>query len=415
MTSATTSPTPSAAREMWTLSVVAGVHLVSHYYWLVFVPLLPMLKELMQVSYIQLGFALTLMNVVSALTQAPVGFLVDRFGPRPLLLAGVGLGAAGFILVGLTPTYPALIGAALLIGLGNAVYHPADFSILSREISAARMGRAYSIHAFSGYLGFAAAPPVVLTLAYVGGPQFALIASALIGVVIALPLVPEAPREMRRQRPAMSVAARKASSARALLSPAILALTAMFTLLSLSTNIMQTYMVAALEGMLGAPQSLGNLALTTFLFMTVGGILVGGLLADRARSQSAVTAGGFALAAVCILALAIFRPGGVTAVAILGMTGFLAGLIVPSRDLLVKAAAPPDAVGRVFGIVTTGFNFGGIVGPPIGGALIDINRPEWIFYLSAIFMCVTVAVALAVDRRSAPAAPLASAGASKGE
>ncbi len=400
MTSTTATVGSTPRRELWTLSLVGAVHLVSHFYWLVFIPLLPMLKDLLQVSYVQLGFALTLMNVVSALTQAPTGFLVDRFGPRLLLLLGVALGAAGFTLLGLFPTYPVMLVSVVLVGLGNAVYHPADFSILSREMSAARMGRAYSVHAFTGYLGFAAAPPVVLALTYYGGPQFALIVSAIIGVVIALPLLPEVPGERRAVNTARKTPVAR-TPARALLSPAILALTFMFTMLSLSTNIMQTYMVVALEGMLGAPQSLGNIALTTFLFMTVGGILMGGLIADRARAQSHVAAGGFALAALCVLMLAIFRPQGYAAVALLGVTGFLSGIIVPSRDLLVKAAAPADAVGRVFGIVTTGFNFGGIIGPPIGGALLDHRMPEWIFFISAVFMAVTIAVALAVDKQAA--------------
>ena len=402
MNSAASGVAAKPRREIWTLGVVASVHLVSHFYWLLFVPLLPMLKDLLGVSYVQLGFALTVMNVVSALTQAPVGFLVDRFGARLLLLIGVGLGAAGFALLALFPFYPVMFVSVVLVGLGNAVYHPADFSILSREMSAARMGRAYSIHAFTGYLGFALAPPVALALAWFGGVQFALVASAMIGIVIALPLIPEVPRERRLAavKPAGG-AVRKSSSARDLLTPSILALTFMFTVLSLSTNIMQTYMVASFQTLLGATQALGNMALTTFLFMSVAGIMIGGLIADRMRSQSVVAATGLALSAVCVLAIALLRPPGGVAVVIVGIAGFLAGIIVPSRDLLVKAAAPPDAVGRVFGIVTTGFNFGGIIGPPVGGYLIDHQMPAWIFYISAVFMAVTIAIALMVDRRAA--------------
>ncbi len=400
MNSATTASGTNAKAEVWTLSVIAAVHMVSHFYWLVFIPLLPMLKDLMQVSYVELGLALTLMNVISGLTQAPVGFLVDRFGPRLLLLTGVGLGAAGYILVGLFPVYPVLLVAAVLIGLGNAVYHPADFSILSAEMSPARMGRAYSVHALTGYLGFAAAPPVVLGLAWFGGAQFALVASALIGIVAALPLAPEVPREQRLNRGKVHVE-KKQNSARALLTPAVVALTVMFTTLSLSTVIMQTYMVVAVEQMLKLPQSIGNSALTTFLFTTLAGILLGGFLADRTKQQSLIAAGGFGLAAISVIAIAILQPGATGAILLFAIAGFLSGIIVPSRDLLVKAASPPDAVGRVFGIVTTGFNFGGIIGPPIGGALIDHQMPAWIFYISAVFMGITVAIALFVDAQAA--------------
>lgn len=392
----------NARSEVWTLSVIATVHLVSHYYWLLFVPLLPQLKDLMQVSYVELGLAITVANVVSALTQAPVGFLVDRFGARLLLLLGVLTGAAGFILIGLVPTYPVMIAGAILVGLGNAVYHPADFSILSKEMSAARMGRAYSVHAFTGYLGFAAAPPLALGLSYLGGPQFALIASGILGVVIALPLVPEIPRERGAAR-AKPVSAKPPTPARALLTPAILALTLMFTTLNLATGIMQTYMIVGLEGLLGVSQSVGSTALTTFLLTMVLGILIGGFIADKAEKKSYVATVGFGLSALCLLVLTLTRPSTPVALGIFALAGLLAGIIVPSRDLLVKAASPPDAVGRVFGIVTTGFNFGGIIGPPIGGWLIDHKMPEWIFYTAVIFMIVTVIIALIVDRNAARA------------
>jgi len=396
--------------EWTTLAIVSVVHLVSHFYWLVFVPLLPALHALLQVSYVELGFAITLMNVVSALTQAPIGFLVDRFGPRLLLVAGVGVGAAGFIIVGLFPYYPVLLLAAVLIGLGNAVYHPADFSILSAEMSKERMGRAFSVHGFMGYAGFALAPPIVLTLNYLGGAQFALVASGLIGVVLALPLLPGFFRERAAARPqraqAMAGAAKPAArpaadgiGVRDLLSPAIIALTVMFTVLSLSTAMIQTYMVVALAGLSGLPHSVGNLALTVFLFAVVTGVLCGGFIADRVKHQSTIAAAGFGLAALVVLAIGLIKPGAVASVVMIAAAGFLAGIIMPSRDLLVRNAAPPQAVGRVFGIVTTGFNFGGMIGPLVGGILIDNALPAWIFFGSAIFMAVTVVIALCVDHR----------------
>ena len=164
------SPRPGSDRaELTTMTIVSVVHFVSHFYWLALVPLLPSLSKLLDVSYVQLGFAITLANVVSALTQAPVGFMVDRFGARLLLAIGVVLGGAGFLLVAFIPEYWMLLLAAILIGLGNAVYHPADFSILSAEMSEKRMGRSYAVHTFMGYAGFAAAPPVVLALVYYGG------------------------------------------------------------------------------------------------------------------------------------------------------------------------------------------------------------------------------------------------------
>ena len=171
----------------------------------------------------------------------------------------------------------------------------------------------------------------------------------------------------------------------------------MFTLVNLSTGMMQTYMVAAVTDLLSLPQSVGAAALTIFFFALVGGVLAGGFVADRARSQAIVALGGFGMAAIFALAIPLIAPGASVTLALVAATGFCAGLIMPSRDLLVRKASPPDAVGRVFGIVTTGFNFGGMIGPLIGGALIDGRAPAWIFYGSAVFMLMTVAIALAVE------------------
>ncbi|MDP2357611.1 MAG: MFS transporter [Beijerinckiaceae bacterium] len=391
--------TAESGQQVRTLTTISLVHLVSHFYWLALVPLLPSLTILLGASYLELGLAITIMNAVSAIIQAPVGFLVDRFGARLLLLTGAIVGALGFILLALVPTYPALIIAAVLIGLGNCVYHPADYSILSAEMGAERMGRAYSIHTFSGYLGFAVAPPVVLLFLWIGGPRFALAAIGITGLLLCLPLIPGLLQERRKSRAPKLISTQK-TSALALMTGSVVALTVMFTLVNLSTGMMQTYMVAAVADLLALPQSVGAAALTVFFVALVTGVLVGGFVADRASSVAIVALGGFGLAAMFALAIPVLTPGAEVTLALIGATGFCAGLIMPSRDLLVRKASPPDAVGRVFGIVTTGFNFGGMLSPLIGGALIDGQAPAWIFYGSAGFMLMTVATAIAVERRT---------------
>ena len=398
MTTGTATATSEvSSRELRTLVVISAVHLVSHYYWLAFAPMMPALRELLNVSYTELGFAITVMNGVSALTQAPTGFIVDRYGPRLLLFIGVLIGAAGFLLIGMVPTYPVLLAGAVLIGLGNAVYHPADYSILSAEMPPARMGRAYSIHSFTGYIGFAIAPPLVLSLLWLDGVRLALIASGLIGVVLALPLLPDIPAEQR------GLAARRASpkprtSARSLITPGVIALTLMFTTLNMATGMVQTFMMVALDQLFAMPLSAGNTALTVFLSMLVVGIIIGGFIADRLKHQSTMAASGLTGAAALICVMGAVNLGVTGTIAVAGVAGLLAGIIVPSRDLLVRQASPPDAVGRVFGIVTTGFNFGGMVSPIVGGMLVDHHAPVWIFYTSAAFMLLTVGIAVWVDR-----------------
>jgi predicted MFS family arabinose efflux permease len=85
----------------------------------------------------------------------------------------------------------------------------------------------------------------------------------------------------------------------------------------------------------------------------------------------------------------------------LGAAGFLTGVITPSRDMLVRAAAPVGAEGRAFGIVSTGFNIGSAIGPVLFGWLLDHKNFSGIFWAGATFMSLTVGLTLVQERRAA--------------
>src|SRR6266403_2611481 len=165
-----------------TLAAISTAHWVSHFHMFVLPMLFPYLKAQLGVGYIELGFALTVFGVVSGLTQAPIGYLADHIGARKVLLIGLTLGGSALIMLGLHLSYPWLIASAVLLGLANSVYHPADYAILSAHMDEARMGRAFSIHTFAGFLGGAVAPPILLTLSFYGGLQSALVFVGLVGL-----------------------------------------------------------------------------------------------------------------------------------------------------------------------------------------------------------------------------------------
>ena len=379
-----------------TLIAISVAHWVSHFHLFVLPMLLPFLKEQLGVGYIDLGFALTVFGVVSGLTQAPTGYLADHIGARKVLLMGLTLGGFALIMLGLHLSYSWLIVSAALLGLANSVYHPADYAILSAHMDEARMGRAFSIHTFAGFLGGAVAPAIMAALVATVGGLGALIVAGSVGPLVALLLVAVG-------LPDASAADRKVDGVHApkqnIITPAIIVLTIFFMLLGLSNAGISNFGVVALMSGYGASFSSANMALTAYLAASAIGVLAGGYLADRTRRHGQVAAGCFAVNAAVVLLIATITLPSLLLTAMMAIAGFLGGVIAPSRDMMVRDAAPPGAAGRAFGIVSTGFNLSGVFGPLLFGWIMDQSMPHWVFGASVVFMILTVLLALATDRK----------------
>ena len=378
-----------------TLAAISTAHWVSHFHLFVLPMLFPFLKQQLGVGYIELGLALTVFAVVSGLTQAPIGYLADHIGARKILLMGLTLGGFALIMLGLHLSYPWLIASAVLLGLANSVYHPADYAILSAHMDEARMGRAFSVHTFAGFLGGAVAPATVAALVATVGGHGALIVTGAVGPLVALLLVIVGIPDAR-------AADRDPDAARAprqgIITPALIVLTIFFTLLSLSSAGIGNFGVVALMSGYGVSFSTANIALTAFLGASAVGVLAGGFLADHTQRHGQVAAACFAINAAIVLLIATIALPPLLLSAAMAGAGFLGGVIAPSRDMLVRNAAPAGAAGRAFGIVSTGFNIGGIISPLLFGWIMDQNLPHWVFGASVVFMVLTVLLALATER-----------------
>ncbi len=390
--------------EFRAVGLVSSAHFVGHFQMLVIPPLFPLLTARWGVSFIQLGLALTVYAIASVAAQLPMGYAADRFGSRKLLIGALCLGGVSLASVGIVDSYSWLLVAAGLSGIANAIYHPADYAILSARVTPSRIGRAFSVHTFAGMLGNALAPLAMLALVPRVGVSGALIMAGLVGPLVALPLIgaPSIDGDILADTPT-SDRRGEAKSRRTgtVFTPAILGMMVFFILLSLSTSGLTNFSVPALMKGYHLPFTAANLALTVYLTATAFGVLSGGIIADMTRRHGEVAAIGFAVNAVLIGQIALFGLGPALLVLVMGLAGFLSGIIQPSRDMLVRAAAPAGAIGRAFGVVTIGFSIGGTIGPMLFGWILDRGAAHWIFGTSVVFMLLTVVAALIGDRQMA--------------
>ena len=393
------------------IGAVCGAHFVSHYYIIILAPLLPFVRADYGVSYTEIGFALAAFNIVSTALQTPVGFLIDRLGARLLLVAGLAIGAVAFLLAGLVDSFWFFVAMFALAGVGNTVYHPADYALLSHHVPAQRIGQAFSIHTFSGMLGGAVAPPTLLMMQSVWGWRGALIGAGILGLAAAamVLLVREPAGETpakpsQAQEPAAPPPASEPVGWSLLLSPPILLNLVFFILLAFMNSGMNNYSVAALGVLYATPVTIANTALTAMLVMSAIGVLAGGLVVTRTALHAMVAALGIAGMVMAAGIIAAVDLGTAALIAAMASFGFCAGIIAPSRDMIVRDATPPGAFGRVFGFVTTGFNLGGIVAPMIFGALMDHGSPRLVFIGVAVAALIAILTVTTLPKRRREAA-----------
>lgn len=394
-----------SSRDAKVIALVAVAHFMSHVHGMLLPPILGQVKDAFGVSYTQIALAITAFNIASALLQTPAGFLVDRVGPRVMLTGGLIVGSAAITAAALLPGYWFFVIAYALMGVANTVYHPADYSILSSAIDSRRIGKAFSIHNFSGYLGFGVAPALVLTCAAVWGWQGAFLFVAGLTFAVALLMIVAGSILPRVVRKAMEPSKSEAKVGLGLLlSGPILRNLLFFFCISMANGGFQTFTVVGLGAINGTPAAVANVALSGFLLFSAMGVLVGGIIADRTPHHERVAAIGFACTSTVALLMAWVNMPAAVLITVMSLGGLLNGIIQPSRDMMVRAVTPPGSFGKVFGFVSTGLNLGGMVAPLTYAWLMDHDEPRGIFMIVFVFILLGLITAITRAKPQAAAA-----------
>lgn len=400
--------TPNARTDLEVISLVGFAHGTSHFFHLLLPPLFPWLMVEFALSFTQAGALMTMFFIVSGIGQAVSGFVVDRLGAQRVLWAGITLFALSGVVLGLANSYAMLFVAAGLAGLGNSVFHPADFTILNRHVSPARLGHAFSAHGLSGNLGWAAAPVFLTSIAATAGWRVAAFAATGVALLALALLVARrgaiADLDAAHGRGRKEEAAPTGSAFAFLGAGAVWLCFAFFFVSTAAFGALQNFAPSVLQHVYGMTLALGASALTAYLLGGAGGIVLGGFLAARNKAHERIIALVLASAAVLSLVLASGVLPAWSVVAFMALIGFSAGIAGPSRDLLVRKAATSrfgqGSFGRVYGFVYSGLDIGLAVAPLIFGPLMDASRFAAVLVGVALLQGLAVLTALRVGRGS---------------
>ena len=394
-------------RDIRVMSVVGVCHFFSHFYQLAMPPLFVMINAAQGYSLERLSILVSVFFAVSFAFQIPVGFFVDRFGARSILMAGMALMAGATALYGIFPAYEAMVVFAVLGGLGNSVFHPADYSILNGSVTRARLGKAFSVHNLGGFVGYAVAPVLMAWMGLTFGWQTAAVAAGAAGLLVLVVSIALSGDFRDSSHARREVAAQNTlrQDFGLLLKPAPLLCLLFFTLLAGGQLGVQFFADKVYYLAHEVAPVLGNSFISAFVIGALTGIIAGGVVADRIANPLRLTFFSLLTCAALVLILALSPPDTSLVFAVIAAAGFFFGFGFASRDLVVSSIAPPEASGKMFGFVFSGLDMGSALAPLIYGALLGAVLPLTVFYVACVLIAISAftvyAAGMSVERRPA--------------
>ena len=394
------------ASDVRVIGLISLAHGSSHFFHLILPPMFPWLRDPFALSYAELGLLMSVFFVVSCMTQAASGFLVDRIGARPVLFGGIGLLVLAALVYSQSNGYAMLLLGAVIAGCGNGIFHPVDYTLINHKVSPPNLPYAYSMHGVTGYLGWAAAPAFMVAITQLADWRIAFMSAGILEALILLVLWLNKNQliDNVKERHASTQAANSGGtheSPFAFLKLQAVWLCWVFFFFSMaSTSSLQSFAPSALFGIYEIPLNVGSYYITLLALGSAGGVLFGGYLAAKLQAPERIVSTCLSITVLMCLLLAT----GIMSIDLIPIIffalGFGYGVVAPSRDLLVKKATPQGVAGRVYGIVYSGIDLGAAVGPFIFGFFMDAGLPKALFLGIAVFQLMIIPTVFQVKSKS---------------
>ena len=408
MSTAALHPSPDAQpvplrQDAAVIGLVGLAHGTSHFSHLLLAPLFPIFMRDFGLSYSDVGLLMSIFFIISGTGQAMAGFVVDRMGARPVLFAAITCFLLASLAASMATGYAGLVLVAVLAGLGNAPFHPADFTILNQRVSAARLGHAFSAHGLTGNLGWALAPAFLVGITSLADWRTAYQGAALLYVAV-LGLLFWQRAKLRTEVVVRHADAPQGADLAFLKLPVVWWCFAFFLLSTMTLAVVQSFAPSILKAVHGVSVEAATLTISAYMLCGAAGMFVGGFVAVYAQghrwSSDRIVALAMSGGALLLLVCATGWLGSTGTMVVLAATGFAVGVGGPSRDMMIKKATPKGATGRVYGTVYSGLDIGFAVSPLIFGALMDRGWYAATLAGAALVLLVSVYAAVGVGQRT---------------
>ena len=390
------SVTAISSSDTKVISLIGLAHFFSHFYQLTLPALFPLMLKVEGLNWAELGTLSATLFVASGISQTPSGFLVDKIGARPMLIGGIFLMSLAMMGFWWADSYPLMLLLAFIAGIGNSVFHPADFSILNGSVDSSRMGRAFSVHHFGGYIGYASAPFLMLALGTEIGWRESVLLVGSLGLAVTILLWVNRPclRDCGIDKGIRPEPIK--NEIKALARPSFVMAFLFFAFMAMGSVGLMTLGAGALIQLIDISSKLANGAISLQLTGTIAGVLVGGFIADRITRHDYMTALVVLIGALLLQLFPAFKLADpYVFIPILVIYGLLYGIAGPMRDMVIRSITPAGAAGKVFGFTYSGMDVGSAISGVIFGYLLQKQLPEFVFIGVGLVMLIGVVIVLA--------------------